>query len=87
MNFYEIQVWPYENDREASGIILFVGPSLQEMPGVIRRAYMPRMSMLARVIRWRSWASLNFFAELDILKKITTILKNSKSLTIQETRP
>ena len=25
-----------------------------------RRAYMPRMSMLARVIRRRGWASLNF---------------------------
>ena len=27
---------------------------------VTRRAYMPRMSMLARVIRWPGWASLNF---------------------------
>ena len=39
MNFYEIQVRPYENDQEASGIIFIVGPSFQEMPGVTRRAY------------------------------------------------
>ena len=40
MNFYEIQVRAYENDGEASGIIFLVGPSLQEMPEVTRRAYM-----------------------------------------------
>ena len=60
MNFHESQVWVYQNDREASGIIFLVGPSLQEMPEVTRRAYMLRMSMLVRVIRWRGWASLNF---------------------------
>ena len=60
MNFHENQVWAYQNDREASGIIFLGGPSLQEMPGVTRRAYMLRMSMLVRVIRWPGWASLNF---------------------------
>ena len=30
------------------------------MPEVTRRAYMPRMSRLARVIRWSGWARLNF---------------------------
>ena len=60
MNSHEIQVWPYQNDREASGIIFFVGPSLGQMLEVTRRAYMPRMIMLARVIRWPGWASLIF---------------------------
>ena len=60
MNFHESQVWVYQNDQEASGIIFLVGPSLRQMPEVTRRAYMPRMSMLARVIRRRGWARLNF---------------------------
>ena len=60
MNFHESQVWVYQNDREASGIIFLVGLSLRQLPEVTRRAYMPRMSMLARVIRWRGWASLIF---------------------------
>ena len=60
MNFLRIKIWRYQNDREASGIIFLVGPSLQEMPEVTRRAYMLRMSMLVRVISWPGWASLNF---------------------------
>ena len=60
MNFHESQVWVYQNDREASGIIFLAGPSFWEMPEVTRRAYIPRMSMLVRVIRRRGWASLNF---------------------------
>ena len=60
MKFLRINIWRYQNDRETSGIIFLVGPSLQEMPEVTRRAYMLRMSMLVRVIRWPGWASLNF---------------------------
>ena len=63
MNFHESQVWPYQNDREASGIIFLGGPSFWEIPEVTRRAYMPRMSMLARVIRRPGWASLNFCSD------------------------
>ena len=60
MNFHEIQVWLYRNDREASGIIFLGGPSFWQILEVTRRAYMLRMSMLVRVIRWPGWASLNF---------------------------
>ena len=60
MNSHEIQVLPYHNDWEASGIIFLVGRSLQDVPEVTRRAYMLRMSMLVRVITWPGWASLNF---------------------------
>ena len=60
IKFYENQVWPYKNDRKPSGIIFLGGPSFWEILEVTRRAYMLRMSMLVRVIRWRGWASLNF---------------------------
>ena len=54
------------------------------MPEVTRRAYMPRMSMLARVIRWRGWASLNFSLNGLFVKNGHHIEKFEKSESSNE---